>query len=658
MNSPITSSEVQQFIVEPLNAARAEQKQLIPIVGAGLSVPLGLPAWSKLKIVIASEFNLAPHENEQAAQFFQRVEAAIGDVQYHDCIRRHLKVAENQTTLALQSLVASGIRAIATTNLDYAIETAFDLSGRPLKPQCVYLNAKSMEVCSLGSPSLIKLHGSLEEPASWVMTQKDYNTRYKPQGGDLHHWWFNLAMRPLFLGAGASDEDVLHAVRFATLQRDRGGFIVMRIDQIRKHLNVLQNAALKPIAIDRFDKVAEVIDEIFGCEPLRIEETRASYGTIRRLRVGAANIALDADEQTTLQIIKDVANAVELQTHTLVSSGLPRRQHGAKRSYLTYFAGLNNSDNLQPAEIARVRHVIQALMQYADVFFDEFMPRLLDEPEVLKKCWTHIWDGADATIKNRLMEFLLRELENRENCRYDRQKGIANILAKKLRRHPANSIPPRVLGFRGTIQFEAIELTQFVLTRAQVGELLRDPSVATEFPLRPFLIRRSIDIARIIQALDLIDDAYFWRLPSQDEWLMAALQVGTKEETSKWPWGNTDPEPKIHAHLKFVAKAGGPESQPVEVGLFPKGRSPGGFYDLVGNVYELVFMPNSAWASVLEQLKTDVPLNEFKELALAGGAYTTTFKDRTTSRWQFISHLGRSPNPNIGLRLVRVRKSK
>jgi len=70
-------------VVAPLRELRKDGR-LIPFVGAGLSIPLGLPSWSRLMDIIARQLGYDPEvfklngTNLQLAEYYVATKGSIG----------------------------------------------------------------------------------------------------------------------------------------------------------------------------------------------------------------------------------------------------------------------------------------------------------------------------------------------------------------------------------------------------------------------------------------------------------------------------------------------------------------------------------------------------------------------------------------------------
>jgi formylglycine-generating enzyme required for sulfatase activity len=118
-----------------------------------------------------------------------------------------------------------------------------------------------------------------------------------------------------------------------------------------------------------------------------------------------------------------------------------------------------------------------------------------------------------------------------------------------------------------------------------------------------------------------------YRLPTEPEWEWAAAG----KERREYPWGNTEPTPKL-------ANYNGNEGATTPVGSYPEGATPEGLYDMAGNVWE--------WQENRYGHK-DYP----DARALRGGSWNDNAENlRCSSRNYFLPV---SRNLNFGFRVVR-----
>ena len=363
-----TADERNLYIRTAQEAAHRDAGQLVPVIGAGLSVSVGLPAWKDLEARLRAASGLEPRADELPRELFGRVKESLGDSQYGTLIQQWLSTPDDRTSLALQAIVAAGTQSVLTTNLDYVLERAFELAGRPLPPENVIIgsrpNAPSLLKGATHSGTiLIKIHGTLQDPASWVLDQEAYDRAYV-ENGSIKTLWSALDLKPLFIGFGFADDDVNESLRAVEVLYRRGGYAIMSIESIRNHSATLKRNGIMPIAVFNFEQVPEVVDEIFHCSQIAIERRIAVGTNARSLVVAAARIDVppEFDDKAEFDVAAATANAVEIQPYSSLVTGEIRRRYGQRGVYFNSILKWSNSGELQKASTvigALTRKLIQ-----------------------------------------------------------------------------------------------------------------------------------------------------------------------------------------------------------------------------------------------------------------------------------------------------------
>jgi hypothetical protein len=609
---------------DAVRLAREDRGTLVPILGAGTSISLGLPTWDELVERLEPSTGRSPGI-ETPARALSRLKQTLGTPLFIAKIRDLLRLPGPITSATLQALVSAPVRRILTTNLDYAIETAFAEAGFPLASQDVGRGHALDELALFESAAervLLKLHGSLERPDTWVLTQEDYDRAYRRPGGSLHDFLVAKISTPLFIGFGFSDADVNDSLRVAGLQWRRQAYAIVPANLAEAKQAEFAANSIIPIPFWSFDQIPEIIDEIFGCAPLRVEWTHRPGRAEAVLRVGATTVETNGktiEPETVLSDagIRAVTNALEIQPNQSVIGNVPRRQHGAKGLYHTLLFQL-----LKEQDAGAIRLFFRAAANYRDVLLEGVFPSLLRRSDLDGDDWfwllSVLYDSLDGTWA--LVEanrFLAEALHSQEH-QFAARRTIAKVFALR-GLHPALFVPPP------SVQVGMLEVSIYPLTQSQVatlrGQHLPNNSV------RPYILQSLQEVEEILGRLRMLT-ARQWRLPSESEWLsFAGLGDG-----KPWPWGNEPPSYREHAHLLFEGIAGRDPGGAIEVGLFPRGRSSTGLYDLIGNVHEVV-------------LADDVPGGH----KLAGGAWTSKYD----TGWRFRTLTGlHHPRPNAGIRPV------
>jgi hypothetical protein len=183
----------------------AGRGELSVFVGAGASIPLGLPGWGRLVNILMAEAQLGqlPADVDDAtlkagAELAHKV---LGD-RLGEVLARELDVAHHAISHAL--LADLRVRQTVTTNFDTALELAMEpVHGEDLR----VMTRQWARSCS---PWLLKLHGSVDEPEGIVLTQSQY-LRHETHGRPLYGLVQGLLMTShlLFVGFSLTDSAYL-----------------------------------------------------------------------------------------------------------------------------------------------------------------------------------------------------------------------------------------------------------------------------------------------------------------------------------------------------------------------------------------------------------------------------------------------------------------
>ena len=597
-----------------LELARSDKQHLVPVLGAGTSIPLGSPSWPRF-IERIGEGNNGIRETHggDPTLILRQLKNQLHEVEWAKRVRFALSVDPEVCSSTLQALVLARPEVIVTTNLDYGIENAFAMNGRPFRPENVVRDASREELFETefaGGSRLLKIHGSLERARTWVLTKEDYDRAYVNSSA-LRDFFIHRSGIPFFLGFGFSDFDVNETLRFAKLLGGKRAYSLMRADDASHLDERLRSNGVIPIYFFSFDQIPEIIDEVFGTEPLRASiETDPGDGR-KTLRVGGAKLVCEhdpgpSDEKLILELL---CNAIEPRPNESLVDGTSRRLHGIKGEYVHALARVANAK----------KYRLLSLLSSALVYYPEIL--LAAIPVLLSEAVSGPYDTLQALfdgVREReprrrwLEDVLLGNLAN-EKLGFKQRRAVAKVLGTR-QRHPAQQIKPL------TVRIGTLQVARFPLTRFQVGVLRSDHRLSSDNPLHPYTILSLGDADDVLHRLRGVTGVA-WRLPTPAEWRCFA-----RLDAARWPWGDEDPRFDVHGHLHFVGLSGTTARHTLEVGIFPAGNSPNGLSDLIGNVYELLASSE-----------------------LAGGAWTTRYKPG--SEFRAIREMRRG-HGNVGLRPV------
>lgn len=167
------------FKLDELRALLKSGK-LIPFVGAGLSMNLGLPSFSNLIDDIARELGYDPDvyrlngTNLQLAEYYVAVKGSIGPLRSMMDRKFNPPDEKIRSSAAHIALTKMKLPIIYTTNYDRIIEHAFELMDLPVY---TIANIDDFALATNDTTQVVKFHGTFSDDASLVLTESSYFDR-------------------------------------------------------------------------------------------------------------------------------------------------------------------------------------------------------------------------------------------------------------------------------------------------------------------------------------------------------------------------------------------------------------------------------------------------------------------------------------------------
>ena len=188
----------------------AQEKKLIPFIGAGFSIPLGLPSWDTLMRGLATQLDWDPdvfmqsgnNNYLQLAQFYE-LQKSRGELRNE--LSKGMRITDDKlkSSISHKLLAKLAPRSIYTTNYDEGIEDAFKLYSIPYS---VVRNINDLKTAKENSTLIYKFHGDFIDDDSLVLTESSYYDRMAfedPLDIRLRSDVLNNTL--LFLGYGFND---------------------------------------------------------------------------------------------------------------------------------------------------------------------------------------------------------------------------------------------------------------------------------------------------------------------------------------------------------------------------------------------------------------------------------------------------------------------
>jgi hypothetical protein len=224
---------------EPLLFNLKKQK-LVPFLGAGASLGFdgapGLPGGGKLAETLAGECRYPGGEKSDLLRVAQYYALTFGELRLRESLNEKLSLPEVKPGEIHNLLAGWPIKVVLTTNYDNLMERAFSKKDKdPAK--AIYQRDGDQEQIqtppSVEKPLVYKLHGSLEDVDSMVITEDNYIdflislVEGNPKLPDAVSAIFRTDSI-LFVGYGLKDWNIRVLLRYFRRDNDIRSFAVQR----------------------------------------------------------------------------------------------------------------------------------------------------------------------------------------------------------------------------------------------------------------------------------------------------------------------------------------------------------------------------------------------------------------------------------------------
>lgn len=220
--SPVMTNAVIPLTAEPVPVDKAAQefikniareieaKSCVFFLGAGVPIEAGMPGGSELAEMLTRKAGWE-YGGESLQQVAEKYATLIGPVKpiIHDYLKRRLADTEVGPTDAHRALacMADHLDNILTTNWDNLLEDAFDAAKTMRDYQRLYRDAH-VPTQQPAKTSIVKLHGHMDDPDSYVVTREDYRAfkEWNPKLADYLRFCLTTSTL-VIVGYGQEDED-------------------------------------------------------------------------------------------------------------------------------------------------------------------------------------------------------------------------------------------------------------------------------------------------------------------------------------------------------------------------------------------------------------------------------------------------------------------
>lgn len=169
-----------------LQDIKNDRKNIIPFVGAGISIECGLYSWMDMLDKIAEKYFTAEEIKtlHNSCNSFEYADKIVQTANNQNMIMKEIRELFENTEISITNspliLTTSFSELIVTTNYDTILEdsTCENIETSKLLPLLPCLEGQFDDAIQRNGRCLLKLHGSVEETSSFILTTEQYNKYY------------------------------------------------------------------------------------------------------------------------------------------------------------------------------------------------------------------------------------------------------------------------------------------------------------------------------------------------------------------------------------------------------------------------------------------------------------------------------------------------
>jgi hypothetical protein len=215
---------------------------LVPFIGAGLSMPSGYPSWTTFLYQCCTESNIEVEKLTEMLNDGLYEEAAQ---LLHDDMSSPVFNELLDTTFSNEKPIEGALhylpylfqdKHVITTNFDSLLERIYDDKGQAFEAGSVKSGRSLSEVARIlmGKPRLlVKIHGTCDQVTDRVLLKKEYDLVYQDDG-EVSTFFDRVIFRDslLFIGASLNTDRTIKKMEDLTTERGH--------DQLPRHYALLE----------------------------------------------------------------------------------------------------------------------------------------------------------------------------------------------------------------------------------------------------------------------------------------------------------------------------------------------------------------------------------------------------------------------------------